>query len=115
MDPDPDGPKTCASGGSGSGTLLVGFGDDQNALVVSSPCLDLPLLAAHKAGEVLSCVGNGRHLVATCQQVHKFQLVQPQLWDTQALSVLARKSGNSFDVCVVDPGFSRPKIWIWPL
>ncbi len=57
-----------------------------NALVVSSPCLNLPLLAAHKAGEVLPCVGNGGHLVATCQQVHEFQLVQPQFWDTQALS-----------------------------
>jgi hypothetical protein len=67
----------------------------KNVLVASSPCLDLPLLAAHKAGEVLSCVGNGRHLVAACQQVHEFQLVQPQFWDTQALSVQARKSGNS--------------------
>jgi hypothetical protein len=77
--------------------------------VVSSPCLDFPLLAAHKAGEVLSCVGNGRHLVAACQQVHEFQLVQPQFWDTQALSVLARKSGNSLMSVLWIRDFQGPK------
>jgi hypothetical protein len=85
-----------------------------HVLVISSLCLNLPLLAAHKAGEVLSCVGNGRHLVATCQQVHEFQLVQPQFWDTQLLSS-SKKIWEFFDVCVVDPGFSRHEIWIRPL
>ncbi len=83
-----------------------------NALVVSSPCLNLPLLAAHKAGEVLSCVGNGRHLVATCQQVHEFQLVQPQFWNTRALRS-SKKIWEFFvcfhAVCVVDRDFQGPR------
>jgi hypothetical protein len=95
-------------------TLLVGF-KEEPMLVISSPCLNLPLLAANKAGKVLSRVDNGRHLVATCQQVHEFQLVQPQFWETQALSVLARKSGNSLLSVLWIRDFSRPEIWIRPL
>ncbi len=44
MDPDPGGPKTCGSGGSGSGTMRYSNDDITGLFIFSSTCLSFALL-----------------------------------------------------------------------